>query len=98
MRPPKTKGEVTRFMGMVNYIQKLIPRLSAPGLLRGLERKGVHFSWSEEHQKFFENIKDLVSNYMLLSYYDRKKEVTLQCEYSENGLGVTIVQGDRPIQ
>ena len=35
---------------------------------------------------------------MSLSYYDRKKEVTLQCDYSEKGLGVALVQEGRPIQ
>ena len=99
MRPPETKGEVKSFLGMVNYLQKFIPRLSEhTSLLRSLERKGVHFTWSTEHQNSFENIKQLVSNCMSLSYYDRKKEVTLQCDYSEKGLGVALVQEGRPIQ
>ena len=99
LRPPETKGEVKSFLGMVNYLQKFIPRLSEhTSLLRGLERKGVHFTWSAEHQESFDNIKDLVRNCMMLSYYDRKKEVTLQCDYSEKGLGVVLVQENRPIQ
>ena len=99
MRPPETKGEIKSFLGMVNYLQKFIPRLSEhTSLLRSLERKGVHFTWSAQHQQSFENIKDLVRNCMMLSYYDRKKEVTLQCDYSEKGLGVALVQEGRPVQ
>ena len=36
-------------------------------------------------------IKDLVSNYMMLACYDSKKKKTLRCDFSENGLGVTIL-------
>ena len=68
MRPPETKGEVKSFLGMVNYLQKCIPRLSEhKGLLPGFEQKGVHFTWNAGHQNSFENIKDLVSNCMMLA-------------------------------
>ena len=99
LRPPETKGEVKSFLGMVNYLQKFIPRLSEhTKLLRELERKGVHFTWSPEHQQAFENIKLLVSDNIQLAYYDRKKPVTLQCDYSEKGIGVALVQDEKPIQ
>ena len=99
MRPPETKSEVKSFLGMVNYLAKFIPRLSEhTKLLRGLEKKGVHFVWSVDHQDSFEKIKSLVSEDMLLAYYDRKKPVTLQCDYSEKGLGVALVQDGKPIQ
>ena len=84
MRPPESKSEVKSFLGMVNYLQKFIPRLSEhTKLLRGLERKGVHFTWGEEYQSAFEGVKQLVTENMLLAYYDRNKPVTLQCDYSE---------------
>ena len=57
MRPPETKSEVKSFLGMVNYLQQFIPRLSEhTQLLRSLERKGVHFAWSVEHQQSLENM------------------------------------------
>ena len=78
MRPPECKSEVKSFLGMVNYLQKFIPRLSEhTKLLRGLEKKGVHFTWGDEYQESFEKIKTLVADSMLLAYYDRKKPVTL---------------------
>ena len=62
MRPPENKGEVKSFLGMVNYLQKFIPRLSEhTKLLRDLEKKGVHFTWQTEHQQAFEQIKELVT-------------------------------------
>ena len=99
MRPPETKNEVKSFLGMVNYLQKFIPRLSEyTKLLRSLEGKGVLFVWNAEHQESFEKIKELVSENMLLAYYDRRKPVTVQCDYSENGLGVALVQEGKPVQ
>ena len=99
LRPPENKGEVKSFLGMVNYLQKFIPRLSQhTKLLRDLEKKGVHFTWSPDHQQSFEEIKALVKENMLLAYYDRKLPVTLQCDYSENGIGVALVQEGRPVQ
>ncbi len=99
MRPPETKSEVKSFLGMVNYLQKFIPRLSEhTDLLRTLEKKGVHFAWGPEYQQSFDKIKSLVSDNMLLAYYDRKQPVTLQCDYSENGIGVALVQNGRPVQ
>ena len=99
MRPPESKSEVKSFLGMVNYLQKFIPRLSEhTKLLRELERKGVHFVWNSEHQEAFEKIKLLVSEDIQLTYYDRSKPVSLQCDYSENGIGVALVQEGKPVQ
>ena len=99
LRPPENKSEVKSFLGMVNYLQKFIPRLSEhTKQLRELEKKGVHFAWGPDHQASFEKIKALVSEDMILAYYDRRKPVTLQTDYSENGIGVALVQEGRPVQ
>ena len=98
MRPPATKGEIKSFLGMVNYLQQFLPRFSEQTkLLRDLERKGVHFTWGPEHQECFERIKSSVSESMQLAYYDHTKPVTLQCDYSENGIGVALVQEGKPV-
>ena len=98
LRAPRTKSEVKSFLGMVNYLQKFLPRLSEhTKVLRSLERKGVHFVWDAEHQESFDRIKSMLSEDMILAYYDRKQPVTLQCDYSENGLGVALVQNERPV-
>ena len=51
-----------------------------------------------EHQEAFNRIKSLLAEDMLLALYDRKKPVTLQCDYSENGLGAALVQDGRPVR
>ena len=99
LRPPETKTELKTFLGMVNYLQRFIPRLAentAP--LRALDKKDVQFTWDSSHQECFDNVKSLVADDLLLAYYDRKKEATLQCDYSTQGIGVALVQEGRPIQ
>ena len=99
MRPPETKTEVKSFLGMVNYLQQFLPKLSEQTkVLRNLEKKGVQFTSDAEHQSYFENIKALVSQSMTLAYYDRAKPVILQTDYSEDGLGVALVQEGKPIR
>ena len=99
LRPPETKTELRTFLGMINYLQQFIPRLSentAP--LREMNKEGVTFMWNETYQKVFEDIKELVRQDIVLAYYDRKKPVTVQCDYSKQGLGVALVQNGRPVQ
>ena len=99
LRPPETKSEVKSFLGMVNYLQQFLPKISEQTkVLRILERKGVHFSWGAEQQACFDNIKSQVLQSMTLAYYDRTKPVTLQTDYSEDGLGVALVQEGKPIR
>ena len=49
------------------------------------------------HQKCFEEIKELVVQSVTLAYYDRKKPVVIQTDYSTKGLGVALVQDGKPI-
>ena len=99
LRPPENKSEMKTFLGMVNYLQQFIPRLSEhTALLRTLEKKDVRYTWGPSYQECFDRVKSLVANSMSLAYYDRKKPVTLQTDYSEKGLGAVLVQDGKPIQ
>ena len=98
-RPPENKSELKTFLGMINYLQQFIPRLSEHTmLLRQLETKDVHFAWGAPYQECYDQIKGLVKQCMALSYYDRNKPVTLQTGYSERGIGMALVQDGKPVQ
>ena len=99
LRPPENRSELRTFLGMVNYLQQYIPRLSeytAP--LREMDCVGVVFTWNEAYQAVYDRIKKLVAADISLAYYDRTKPVTVQCDYSKKGLGAALVQEGRPIQ
>ena len=99
LRPPENKSELKTFLGMVNYLQQFIPRLSEhTALIRDLEKKDVRFVWDPLYQECFDRVKSLVANSMALAFYDRNKPVTLQTDYSQKGLGAVLVQEGKPIQ
>lgn len=42
-------------------------------------------------------VKDLVTTDPVLQYFNPEKELTLQCDASEKGLGAALLQDERPI-
>ena len=98
MPRPTTKQETQSLLGFVNYLAKFLPRLSEVAkLLRDLTTKHMPFTWSRQHDKAFNEVKQLVSKHPVLKYYDMKKEVTLQCNASEKGLGAALLQNGQPV-
>ena len=98
LRPPENRSELRTFLGMITYLTQFIPNLSeqtAP--LRELDKDTATFVWNETYQQVYENVKSLVSEDITLAYYDRTKPVEVQCDYSQEGLGVALVQEGRPI-
>ena len=67
--PPADVKALKRLLGMVNYLEKLIPHLSTickP--LRQLEHQDVE-CWLEKHNKAFEHVKSLITVAPVLAYY-----------------------------
>ena len=96
-RPTDVTG-VQRIMGTVGYLTKFLPRLfevSQP--LRQLTKKGTEFLWDEVHDRAFSRIKEMVTASPLLKYYEREKDLVIQCDASKGGLGAALLQDGRPL-
>ena len=96
-KPTDVKG-VQRFLGLINYLSKFLPKMSElceP--LRVLTLRETEWCWLEAHNKVFQEIKLLVTNAPVLRYYDPREELTLQCDASEKGLGAALLQQGHPI-
>jgi hypothetical protein len=68
---PSNQAELRSFLGMANYSSQFIHNyatIAAP--LRDLTWKNVRWSWTQEHQKSFEAIKEDLRKIALLNYYD----------------------------
>ena len=92
------KQEVLSLRGFVNYLSKLLPRLADVAQpLRDLTTKHSKFTWAEQHDTAFQEVKKLVVNHPILKYYDCNAEVTLQCDASENGLRAALLQNGQPV-
>lgn len=98
MERPKNKKDLQTFLGVVNFMRSFIPNLAdltAP--LRELLKKNALFSWTELHDRVIDNIKKCILNSNILIPYDISKELIVQCDASQNGLGCCLLQNGKPI-
>ena len=65
--------------------------------LRDLTRKDAEWIWDESQQSAFECLKQAFSATPVLHYYNLKEDVTIQCDASQRGLGVALLQGGQPV-
>ena len=98
MPVPTDSQSLHRYLGMITYLAKFIPRLSEIATpLRQLIKQDSVWHWDKQHQKAFEAINDAISNPPLLKYYDPSKPLKLSCDASKSGLGAALLQDDIPI-
>lgn len=91
--PPKDAKGVARFIGMVNFWGKFIPKFAeraAP--LNALRRKGVKFEWTPVQQTAFLDLKKCISESPILQKPDFDKEFILQTDGSSQAVGAVLLQ------
>ena len=98
MQYPTDVQGVQRVLGVANYLAKFTPKLSTvcEPLRRLLDKDSV-FDWLPPHETAFSRMKELITQAPVLQYYDVNKEVSLECDSLEVGLGAVIKQGGHPI-
>ena len=77
---------------MISYLQKFLPdisRVTEP--LRKLELKGNEWNWTRNQEEAFAEVKELICRAPVLRYFDSRKGITLQCDASKSGLGVSLL-------
>ena len=88
-----------RLLNVVTYLSRFSKDLSTKSEpLRTLLKKETAFIWEANEQKAFEEIKTLISNAPLLSYFNPVETVEILIDASSSGLGVCLTQGNQPIQ
>ena len=100
MPSPTTREELETILGMVTYLGKFAPKLSeitAP--LRNLTKKENEFIWDQNTERAYAAMKKLLCQQPgpILAYFDPRKNITLQCDASQTGLGAAMLQNDRPV-
>ncbi|XP_046856095.1 uncharacterized protein K02A2.6-like [Xenia sp. Carnegie-2017] len=93
MPTPSNKVEIQRFLGMVTYLGKFLPRLSdetAP--LRQLLEKDVVWHFETKHRQAIENRKHLVTSSPVLTYFNPKHAIRITADASKSGLGAVLEQ------
>ena len=85
-------------MRSTRNVYKFLPQLAdVMEPLRRLTRKDTEWTWSEKQDKAFSEVKRLVSQAPVLSYYQPDRPLSIQCDASQKGLGAALLQDGRPI-
>ena len=98
MPTPTDAHGVQRLIGFVNYLSRFLPSLSdnlEP--LRQLVKKDVPWHWTHAQQDALDNIKTMVTQAPVLTYYNPTDELTIQCDASGKGLGAALLQNKQSI-
>lgn len=95
---PKTKKQLQRFLGLINYdrnfIKDLSPKLSK---LYACLHKDKKFKWTDEESKIFKSIKENWTKDLYLIISDHNKSYTLETDASDTGLGAVLLQENQPV-
>jgi hypothetical protein len=95
---PQTVKEVCPFLGLAGYYRRFIENFSKIAKpLTSLLEKGVDFSWTDERQKAFEELKKRLTTAPVLTLLDQSKRFTVYCDASRDGLGCVLMQEGRVI-
>ena len=98
MAPPKTKRELRKFIGVVNYYRDMwIRRSEVLAPLTALTSKQSTWQWGEEQQKAFETMKRIISTATLLAYPNFNEPFEIHTDASHTQLGSVISQHGKPI-
>ncbi|XP_055613408.1 uncharacterized protein LOC129759885 [Uranotaenia lowii] len=90
---PTNRKAVHRFVGMVTYLGRFMPNLSASlSNLRKLILESTPWQWTSVEEKESKEIKTAVSKISTLQYYNINQPVTIECDASCIGLGVAVFQ------
>ena len=98
MPDPEDKKGIERLLGTINFLASYIPNMSditAP--IRELLKSDVIFDWQAEQKKALETIKMILTSNPVLKFYDVTKNVTIQTDSSQDGLGSCLLQEGHPI-
>ena len=93
MPAPRTPKEVKQFLGLIGYYRKFVPHfadISRP--LTKLTRQDVTFQWTEQCQKAFNHLPELLMEYPILRYPDPKQGYTLYTDASGIGWSGVLTQ------
>ena len=93
--PPTSKSELSSFLCMVQSNKDFIPNLASNTRhLRKRLKKHCRFSWDDECQREFDELKAAFTESCLLHHYDPSAKTFLWVDAHRTGLSAILMQGD----
>ncbi|RDX68019.1 Retrovirus-related Pol polyprotein from transposon 17.6, partial [Mucuna pruriens] len=80
-------------MGLANFYRRFVGDFStivAP--LNEIIKKDVGFNWEDPQEKAFQSLKERLSNASMLALPNFRKSFELECDVSNVGIGVVLLQ------
>ena len=91
LNPPENTKELKSFLGAIQYIAKIVPKLSErTDRLRKLLKKNETWNWGTEQNEDFGKIKQMLTEGPCLAHYAKDKDNIVTTDASTTGLGITI--------
>ena len=90
---PENVGELRQVLGMINYLGKYVPNLSAilqP--MSSLLKSDVVWMRGPGHQQAFDKAKELLATSPVLAFYDANKPTIVSSDTSGYGIGGGLLQ------
>ena len=98
LKSPSTRKELQKVLGTVNFFRGSVPALAnilAP-IYRLLSPK-VKFVWGVEHEKAFQNVRDILRHRPALARFDYDRPFDLFTDASNEAVGAVMLQDDIPV-
>ena len=90
---PRSTTEVRSFVGLCAYYRRFISNFSQVAKpLHRLTEKNVKFSWSDNCQSAFEELKVRLTSAPILTYPNERDEFTLDTDASDKAMGALLSQ------
>ena len=90
---PQSPIKVRSFLGLVRFSARLKPDFSTTAdHLRKMARQGESFTWGEEQEKSFQELKRQIASAPVLAYFDKEAHTQIIADASPVGLGAVLIQ------
>ena len=95
---PQTITEVRSFLGLIGYYRRFVEGFSKMvSPLTQLTSRDQPFSWTDECEVYFEDMKRRLTTAPILAIPDTTKMFEVYCDASYQGLGCVLMQEKRPV-